>query len=140
MVDIVGKSKNGRIMHYSVGAIIERDRKYLLIDRVKDPLGYAGIAGHIDEGESVKEVFEECGWEVISCELVAEEELDFEPCSRGVDVHYWYVYKCKCEGDVKQDKSEAKSIDWYSVEEIKKLGMIERAWEYWFEKLGIVKF
>ena len=46
-----GKSKDGKLMHYSVGALIKKDGKYLLIDRVKPPLGFAGIAGHIDEGE-----------------------------------------------------------------------------------------
>ena len=47
-----GRAKNGQPMHYSVGALIKKEDKYLLIDRVKPPLGFAGLAGHIDEGES----------------------------------------------------------------------------------------
>ena len=46
-----GTSKSGKPMHYSVGAIIKKDDKYLLLDRVKPPFGFASVAGHIDEGE-----------------------------------------------------------------------------------------
>ena len=37
-----GKSEEGMAMHYSVGALIKKDDEYLLIDRVKPPLGFAG--------------------------------------------------------------------------------------------------
>jgi ADP-ribose pyrophosphatase YjhB (NUDIX family) len=65
----LGKSKNGKQMHYSVGAVIKRDGKYLLIDRKKPPLGFAGVAGHIDEGEDeiqalFREVEEESGLKI----------------------------------------------------------------------------
>ncbi len=31
----------------SVGAIIEKDGKFLMIDRVNPPYGWAGVAGHV---------------------------------------------------------------------------------------------
>jgi len=46
-----GKSSKGKEMHYSVGALVKKEDKYLLIDRMNPPLGFAGLAGHIDEGE-----------------------------------------------------------------------------------------
>ena len=46
-----GKTKDGTPMHFSVGALIERDGQYLLIDRAVPPFGFAGVAGHIDDGE-----------------------------------------------------------------------------------------
>jgi ADP-ribose pyrophosphatase YjhB (NUDIX family) len=63
---VLSKSKDGQPMHYSVGALIQKDGKYLLIDREIKPYGYAGPAGHIDEGETkeqalVREVKEETG-------------------------------------------------------------------------------
>ncbi len=33
-----GVSSNGNMMHYSAGAVIEKNGKYLLIDRVHLPL------------------------------------------------------------------------------------------------------
>ena len=128
-------------MHYSVGAIIKKDDKYLLIDRVKVPLGFAGVAGHIDENEKIedslkREVREECGLNVINFKLLFEEELSLEECSRGILTHYWYVYECEVEGDIKIKEDEVKSINWFSAEEIKKL-KLEKAWEHWFKKLGV---
>ncbi len=136
------KSKVGERMHFSVGALIEKDGKYLLINRVKPPLGFAGVAGHINEGESFeeslrREVKEESGLDVESFELLFEEELDWNTCRRGISVHYWYLFKCFVGGDIEQNINETKSIDWYTLEEIKKLEL-EPVWRYWFEKLGLI--
>jgi len=138
----VGKSKNNKLMHYSVGALIKRDDKYLLIDRVKTPFGFAGIAGHIDEGENKeialsREVKEEGGLTIKKYNLLLEEELDWDTCSKGVEAHYWYLYECEVEGDIIQNKTETKSIGWYTLEEIKKL-KLQNVWEYWFKKLKII--
>lgn len=141
-----GKSKAGKEMHYSVGALIERDGKFLLIDRNVPPYGFAGIAGHVDEGESPeealkREVKEEAGLNVESYELISEEELDWNWCSRGIDVHYWYLFRCEVSGNIKREVREAKSIDWYSKREIKKLSLeekLEEVWDYWFKKLKII--
>jgi len=136
-----GISKQGKPMHYSVGAIIKKGNKYLLIDRVKPPYGFAALAGHIDEGENaeqalLREVREESGLKVLSYELLCEEELDWNWCSKGIGAHYWYLYKCEVEGDINQNKAETKSIGWFSESEIKKL-KLEPVWKHWFKKLNI---
>jgi ADP-ribose pyrophosphatase YjhB (NUDIX family) len=135
----LGRSTDGREMHYSVGALIERNGKYLLIDRVKPPLGFAGIAGHIDGDESkehalFREVKEESNLNVIKNKLIFEEELNWNKCSKGIGVHYWYLFDCKASGRVRRNPAEAKSIGWYSIAEISKLNL-EPVWAYWFEKL-----
>ena len=138
-----GLSTNGKPMHYSAGALIKKGDKYLLIDRVKPPLGYAGLAGHIDDGENeldalIREVEEESGLKVVGHKLLFEEELDWNWCSKGVKVHYWYLFECEVTGEVKRNYAETKSIDWYTKEDIQVL-KLEPVWDYWFKKLGLRK-
>lgn len=139
----IGQSSKGQIMHYSVGAIVKKGEKYLLIDRVKPPYGYAGLAGHVDEGESpqdalVREIREESGLNVVSFSKLYEEELDWNSCSKGVGVHYWSLYHCEVEGEVKRNTAETKAIGWFTKEQIKKLDL-EPVWKYWFEKQGVLR-
>lgn len=137
-----GKSKKGKKIHYSVGALIEKDGKYLLIDRANPPFGFAGLAGHIDEGETeiealFREVQEESGLKVEKYKLLFEEEVGWNECSKGVRGHYWYLFKCEVSGEIKMDSSEEKSIGWLSKEQIADL-KLEPVWEYWFRKLEII--
>ena len=136
------KNKDGKLMHYTVGALIKKDNKYLLIDRVNLPLGFAGIAGHIDEGENEiqalkREIEEEGGLKVNDQKLLFEEKLDWNWCNKGIGIHYWYLFECDVSGEIKQNYIETKSIGWYDVDEIKKL-KLEPVWEYWFKKLKII--
>ena len=138
----LAKSKNNQPMHFSVGALIEKEGKYLLIDRVHPPLGFAGMAGHIDEGEEAlealkREIEEESGLKIEKYKLLFEEELDWNWCYKGVNIHYWYLFKCSVSGKIKENKSETKSIGWYTPEEIKNL-KLEPVWHYWFKKLQII--
>lgn len=132
----------GAPMHYSVGAVIERDGKYLLIDRAVPPFGFAGPAGHIDEGESpeqalTREIEEEVGLTITNYSLLFEEELDWNTCSKGVGTHYWYLYQCEVSGELERNMRETKSAGWYTKEEIKSL-TLEPVWKYWFEKLNTI--
>ncbi len=135
-------SSDGRPMHFSVGALISRNGKYLLIDRVNVPYGYAGLAGHVDEGETpdsalLREVAEESGLAVTSRTLLFEEEIRDNVCSRGIPVHYFYLYVCETEGEPKLDPEEAHSIGWYSAAELRTLPL-EPVWEHWFKKIGVI--
>jgi 8-oxo-dGTP pyrophosphatase MutT (NUDIX family) len=139
---ILDTATNNKPRHYSVGALIKQDGKYLLIDRVKTPFGFAGLAGHVDIGETpeqalVREVEEESGLKVKNYKLLMGEELDWDTCSKGIEVHYWYLYECEIAGEVIQNKIETKSINWYTLEEMKKLNL-QNVWEYWFKKLKII--
>ena len=138
----LGKSKKGKQMHYSVGAVIKKNDEYLLIDRKIPPLGFAGLAGHIDEEEDeiqalFREVEEESGLKIKKYNLLFEEELDWNWCNKGITVHYWYLFECEVSGNFKPNYRELKSIGWYSKKEIRKL-KLEPVWDYWFKKLGII--
>ena len=139
----LGKSSDGREMHYSAGVIVECNGKYLLLDRKNPPPGFACPAGHVDEGEepktaAIREVSEETGIELKDVEFICEEEISWNYCKSGTEIHYWYLYKANV---VSEDfifyKEEAKSLAWYTVEEVKKLNL-EQVWKYWFEKLKIL--
>lgn len=136
------RNPKGVLMHFSVGATIKKGEKYLLIDRARVPLGFAGIAGHIDEGETseaalLREVFDESGLKVKRYSLLFEEEVEWNWCKAGIKSHYWYVYQCEVEGEPQNNLEASKSIGWYTPEQIKKLNL-EPVWKYWFEKLGIL--
>ena len=136
------KAQNGKSMHYSVGALIYKDDKYLLIYRAIPPFGFASVAGHIDEDENpeqalVREVEEEIGLKIKSKKLLFEEELDWNWCNKGIDNHYWYLFECEVTGEIKRNKRETKSVGWYNTNEIKEL-TLEPVWEYWFKKLKII--
>lgn len=129
-------------MHYSVGALIQRDGRYLLIERGVMPFGFAGPAGHIDDGETaekalLREVKEEVGLKITASELLFEEEVGSNLCSRGVSIHYWSLFKCEVSGELKRNERETKSAGWYSPGEIKKLEL-EPVWKYWFLKAGVI--
>ncbi len=136
------QNSKGVQMHFAVGAVIEVAGKYLLIDRDMEPFGFAGIAGHIDEGETPEEalfrkVKEESGLKIESYSLLFEEEVEWNWCRVGIQSHYWYMYKCEVEGKAQNNPEASKSIGWHTTEEIRTLKM-EPVWKYWFEKLGIL--
>ncbi|HLC86963.1 MAG TPA: NUDIX domain-containing protein [Candidatus Nanoarchaeia archaeon] len=135
-------SRKGKPMHSSVGAIIKKDDKYLLIDRVHEPFGFASLAGHIDEEETEieavkREVEEESGLKILSYKQVLEEEVHENKCHHGINIHYWYVFEADAFGEIKENHRETKSIGWYSKEQIKKL-KLEPVWHHFFKKLKIV--
>jgi len=138
----LGKASIGLDMHYSVGAIIKRDGKYLMIDRACPPYGFACVAGHIDDGEDadtavIREVKEESGLEVITKKLLKQTEILWNTCSKGITVHYWHVYECDVRGRVKRNEQETNEIGWHTPEKIKELPL-EPVWEYWLKELKII--
>jgi len=154
----LGKTPDNKDMHYSVGAIIKRDNQYFTIERRKFPLGFAFIAGHIDEqdfyeadenlpkaGEIAirREVAEESGhgFRVLDLEKIAEEMIPWNKCSRGISAHYWQVYVVEVQGEVKPKPDEVKSFSWKTSEELRKLSeeqKLEPVWDYFLKKLKII--
>lgn len=134
--------KDGKTFHYSVGALVRRDGKYLLIDRAIEPFGFAAVAGHLDDDETperalAREVEEEVGLKITAQKLIFEEFVDWNWCSKGITGHYWYLFDCEVSGEIKQNYRETKSVGWYSQDEIKTL-KLEPVWDYWFKKLKII--
>ena len=137
------QNSRGDLIHFSVGAIIEMHGRYLLIDRDMEPFGFAGLAGHTDEGETSEEtlfrkVTEESGLTIRKYALLFEEEVEWNWCRVGIQSHYWYLYKCEVEGEIRNNPEASKSIGWYTADEMEKLKW-EPVWKYWFEKLGVLK-
>lgn len=139
----MGISSDGRNMHYSAGIMLECNGKYFLMDRRNPPPGFACPAGHIDEGENplsagIRELKEETGIIANNLDLVAEEEVPWNYCKDGTEVHYWYLYRHSINKETAiADSGESKNSGWYSSEEISKLNL-EKVWDYWFRKLKII--
>src|SRR3989338_1709728 len=140
----LGIASNGKQMHYSVGALIVKDGKYLLLDRRRKPYGFAGVAGHIEIGETPVEaierkVKEESNLDSVTCQILFDEEVVWNECSYGDFAHYLYLFKINVDGtDFKLNEDEGKEMGWFTKEYIKRLNL-EPVWRYWFEKLGIIK-
>jgi len=135
-------SPNQKLMHFSVGALIKKDGKILMINRKAPPYGWACVAGHIDVEETpeqaiLREVKEESNLDVIKQRLIFEELVDWNFCSKGANVHYWYVFECDFKGNVKHNENESLETGWKSVNELKEL-QLEPVWAYWFKKLRII--
>jgi len=131
----------------SVGMLIWKDEKLLLIERKLFPFGFAP-----------PETREEVGLKLRSLKLVIEGRKDNRCRREGGGWHYWKIYKVEIEGDLNPSKDEAKQAGWYSKDDIKKLtdktrlyleGKIledkwrespglEPVWYQWFEELGII--
>ena len=110
--------------HRSVGMMVWREGKLLLIERKKFPLGFAVPAGHVDDDVSFedaarRELREEVGLVATELELIYEGRQE-NPCRReGGTWHYWKIYKVEAEGELKRSEEETKQAGWYSLEEIK---------------------
>ncbi len=135
------QSENGRPMHVSIGAVIVRDNKYLLLDRRRYPFCYAIIAGHLHKGEApeagiIREVKEEGSLEVKSLKLIYHGIIDGDKCRRGADIHEWYLFECNCIGQP-EENDEAKRIEWLTEEDLRKINLCF-ATEYLFLQAGIL--
>lgn len=137
-----GITPDGEQMHYSVGAVIRANGKYFLIERAQFPPGFAGPAGHVDQGEEpddalTREVAEETGLTVVSQSLLFREIVPNNPCGYGITTHAWWLYAVEVSGDPAVDVREAKSWDWFTSQQIQGLDL-EDVWGHWFRKLGTI--
>jgi len=147
----------------SVGMLVWRGDKLLLIERKKPPFGFAPPAGHVDDkGSYIKaakeELEEEVGLTPTKITLITEGRKN-NPCRReGGSWHYWKVYRAETKGKPKPNKDETKQAAWYSKEQIKFLAKrtnaylgkkieehewqsspgIEPVWYEWFKELDII--
>lgn len=148
--------------HTSVGILVWKNSKLLLIERKNFPFGFAPPAGHLDgdsyEEAAKRELKEEVGLEATKLNSILEEKAN-NNCKRpDGDWHYWKIYEAEVVGKVQRNLEETKQVGWYSIEEIKTLvdktrnyikGSIdEKSWQEnpgvetiwldWFNKLKII--
>lgn len=124
---------HGELIHFAVGAVIQRADCYLLIRRTLYPSGiYTIPAGHLEQGESPaeavsKEVFEETGMTVTSHRLLLDRQVLLDDCRRSVDYHVWSLYACDSIGEPRMNY-EADQIGWYPAAALQTLplGMTTR--------------
>lgn len=116
--------------HTSVGMLVWRNDKLLLIERARFPFGFAAPAGHVDgdptfEESAKREIKEEVGLETKEMELVAEGKKDNLCRREGGTWHYWKIYNIISTGDdIDRSKDETKHAGWYTKDQILELSRI----------------
>lgn len=116
--------------HTSVGVIARDDQgRILLIERRKTPFGWAPPSGHCDGDiypiACCKEFYEETGLRVVGAPkpiLPKNPRKEFK-CRRGGEYHYWQILEVNWRGELKPSISETKGAHWYSIDEIRALGI-----------------
>jgi ADP-ribose pyrophosphatase YjhB (NUDIX family) len=112
-----------RCNNTSVGVIVWREEKLLLIERAKPPYGWAPPAGHVDMGEFPEEaakrgLLEETGLSAFQTSLVHTNTY-LNKCRRpGGSYHMWNVFQAWVMGKERRSTSETKSLRWVTVEEL----------------------
>src|SRR3989344_1517777 len=110
----------------SVGILLWRDDKLLMIERKKYNFGFAIPAGHQDGDDAVttakKELEEEIG--LIADELKEKLVLELpNPCKReGGTHHQWHIFEAQnSHGEIKPSEEETKSYIWAETSTLKVL-------------------
>ena len=150
--------------HKSVGMLIRKGGKILLIERKRPIFGFAPPAGHVDnkgsfENAAKEEVEEEVGLTPKKIKLIIEGKKN-NPCRRKDGTwHYWKIYQVEAEGEIKRSEEETKQADWFSNNQINSLAKrtqkylagkiseeewqkspgLEPVWFEWFKELKILK-
>ncbi len=147
----------------SVGVIVRKGDRILLIERKKFPYGFAAPAGHVDDHGSFEdaareELFEEVGLEATNLKLLIEERKENRCRREGGDWHLWKVYEAEVVGELKESVDETKQVGWYAKEQLRILASkmqlyaegkisedewqkhpgLEAVWLEFFKELGIL--
>lgn len=149
--------------HTSVGILVFRDGKLLIIDRKRPPLGLAAPAGHVDkhgnpddseisqfETAARNELEEEAGLQATSLTLIGEGRKE-NPCRRPDGTwHYWRIYRTEALGELKPSTEETRGHFWCTRDQMadllkgKSITMsrgeagLEPVWHDWFTELDIL--
>lgn len=149
--------------HKSVGMLVWREDRVLLIERKRFPFGFAPPAGHVDgdsnfEDAARRELKEEVGLDVKNIKLVIEGRKENECRREDGTWHYWKIYKIEAEGEILRSQEETRQAGWYDKEQLNELAKktekytkgeitddlwqespgIEPVWYEWFKQLDII--
>lgn len=128
--EIFGKAKVNKtvmgLMHYSAGALIENNGKFLVSKRTKYPFMYTTVGGHVDRGETMlealrREIKEETGMGMKDKKLIFRGIIDPDPCTHGVDIHYWNLFLVHTKGTLTINKKESVSLRWLTKRQMARL-------------------
>ena len=128
-------------MHRSVAAVIKKDGKILMMDRVNFPFGWACPAGHIEENEDPeealkREVNEETNLDVKKYKLIHHEFIEWNECKRGEKGHDFFVYEVtEWDGEIVSNY-ESKGMRLIGKEDVRLMNM-EEVWEYFFKNINL---
>lgn len=144
-----------RCDHKSVGILVRRDDRVLLIGRKRPPFGFAAPAGHVDGDATfavaaARELREEVGLVASSLTLVAAARKD-NACRRaGGTWHYWEVFEATAQGEPRGSDEETTSVLWAGADDLARLARLapppgaplhspnaglERVWLEWLTEL-----
>lgn len=95
----------------------------MLFYRSKFPAAYTIPAGHVDEGEDVKiaairEVSEETGISIADAVLIKEDIIIGDSCSRGADIHKWFLYASRVDKVNVELNDEGESYAWFNLDSL----------------------
>src|SRR3989338_6299484 len=113
-------------LHFSAGALIEQNGKYLISKRTHWPFLYATIGGHVDKHETMlqalsREVKEETGLTIKNRQLIFQGMIDQDPCTLGVNRHFWHLYLIHTRGMFKRNPHESIRLRWYTKSQMARL-------------------
>ena len=114
--------------HKSVGIVVKKDGRVLIIERKKFPAGFALPAGHLDgdtfEAGAERELREETGIEASKFDCLFSIELP-NPCRRTEGTHHqWQVFRAaEWQGELKRAEDETKSAEWATPERLQGLAL-----------------
>lgn len=115
-----------RCNNTSVGILVWRDDRLLLIERRKPPYGWAPPAGHVDDGETYldaahRELYEEVTLKASSMHLMLTATYHNRCRRPRGDFHHWQVFEATCDGHPVRSKDETCSIRWATRAELEEL-------------------
>jgi 8-oxo-dGTP pyrophosphatase MutT (NUDIX family) len=119
--------------HTSVGLLVWRDGRLLLIERKRPPFGFAAPAGHVDDHGSFEdaaraELDEEVGLDSKKLTLIREGRKN-NKCRRPEgDWHFWRIYTPETSGTLRPSLYETKSFLWADNRMLRELA--ERTKQY----------
>ncbi len=121
------------LKHWTAGALIEHDGRFLLLKKRTWPYLWDVIAGHIQISETperavAREVEEETGLHLVQPALVFHGEIFPDPCRRGVNLHEWYLYRGGATGELRAEPREVSELRWVTIEEMVGLPFVRPAY------------